>query len=98
MKKILLLSALVVGVFSVPAYADSHGDGEHKKGRVFKKLDANEDGTISRAEFDAMHEKRFEAMDADGNGEISKEEAKSHREQRREKRQERRENKQNSDE
>ena len=31
----------------------------------------NNDGSISRAEFDAMHAKKFEKMDADNNGSVS---------------------------
>ena len=97
MKKALLFSALVVGVFSLPAYADGHGDGERKKGGMFKKIDTNEDGSFSRAEFDAMYHERFEKMDVNGDGAISKEEAEDHRENRLKKRKERLENKKSAD-
>ncbi len=90
MKKILMLSVLVLGIsVAAPAFAekgDMQGGGRHGKGGgMFKKLDADADGFISRAEFDAMHEEMFKKMDVDGDGKVSKDEAKAHHEARREK-------------
>jgi len=45
--------------------------------------DTNQDGVIERAEFDAMHDARFLAMDADGNGFVSQAEFATAHEQRR---------------
>jgi len=66
-----------------------HGErGEHGPGRraeagpeaaerrmaAFMEHDADGDGRISRAEFDAAREARFAALDADGDGRVTREE------------------------
>lgn len=90
MKKLLMLSAVLLTASAVPAFADSHG-GKHHKGKMFEKHDTNGDGVISKDEFLGHAQERFSKMDADGNGEVSKEEAKAAHEKMREKFQERRE-------
>jgi hypothetical protein len=90
MKKILMVTAALVALGASPALAEHHEDGgSKKKGGMFQKLDSN-----SKSEFMERHEKKFEKMDADGNGEISKDEAKSGKQARREKGKERREQRQ----
>ncbi len=74
MKKLLMLSAVVLAVGATPVLAEGHGD---KGGKIFEKHDTNGDGSISKDEFLTHATERFEKMDADGNGEVSKEEAKS---------------------
>lgn len=76
----------------VTAMADHHGEGKgHKGGHMFKKMDSNEDGVITRGEFLNHATKRFKTMDADGDGTITKDEAKAAHTKMREKRKERRE-------
>ena len=65
---LMTIAALAI---AMPAFADHHEGKGMKKGGYFSKLDENNDGSISRAEFDAMHAKKFEKMDADNNGSVS---------------------------
>lgn len=90
MKKILMLSVLALGVSAMPAMAE--GDKHHgKHGGMFKKIDTDGNGEISRAEFDAKHDEMFKKMDKDGNGSISKDEMKAHHKGRKAKHAERKE-------
>ena len=89
MKKLLTLSVAALAISAAPALADNHSDG--KKGGMFAKHDTNGDGVISKSEFLAHAEERFATMDADGNGEVSKDEAKAGKEKMRERVKERRE-------
>lgn len=79
-------------LMSVSTLAGHHGDG-HKKGGLFKQADLNQDGAISADEHEAAIQKmadlrrqRFSAMDADGDGAVSREEAKALRAERHKKR------------
>ena len=90
MKKLLMLAALGLVIQTAPVLAGHHEGGEGKKG-MFEKEDTNGDGVVSKAEFLANAEKKFAEKDKDGNGEISQEEAKEHREAKREKMKEMRE-------
>jgi hypothetical protein len=90
MKKLMILTTALVIFGAAPVLADHHSEGGGKKGKMFKELDANEDGEISKAEFQVKHDERFKAMDVDGNGSISQEEAKAHKKERKDKAKERR--------
>ena len=83
---------------STAAVASHHQDGEdrrqgsHKGGGLFKQADLDRDGSISEAEHEAAITKqaderrgRFAEMDADGDGVVTKEEAKTARKARHEK-------------
>jgi Ca2+-binding EF-hand superfamily protein len=72
MKKILL-STIAVLALSAPAAMAEHG-GDHKGGRMLEKLDADKDGSISKAEFMTEAEQRFAEIDKDSSGSITKEE------------------------
>lgn len=86
-KQALLSTAVALGLLTASgvAHADNHGSkdvvaeksGKHMRKGPGKDLDTNEDGVVSKAEFLSHAEKRFEKIDADGNGEISKEEGKA---------------------
>lgn len=86
MKKTLLytaVAALTLGSVT-PAIAydksrDGHYKGEYHRDKVFKKMDANSDGIITKSEFSLEAEKRFAKMDINGNGEITRDEVKAHR-------------------
>lgn len=88
MKKLLALSAVALAFTVTPALAEEHGD-KGDKGKMFEKHDTNSDGVISKDEFLYHAEKRFVEMDADGNGEVSKDEAKAAHDAMREKMKER---------
>lgn len=53
-----------------------HGMGHH----MFKEVDANKDGIISKEEWNANGEKMFNKLDTNHDGKISKEEIKAHHE------------------
>ncbi|GGA08681.1 hypothetical protein GCM10011498_05750 [Amylibacter cionae] len=48
-------------------------------GMQFERLDLNSDGFVDRAELIAARDARFDAMDADKDGAVTKEEAQAHR-------------------
>lgn len=81
MKLALLATALATGiVLAGPALAQGpHGRGH---GEFWQTLDANKDGKVDKAEFDAHAKARFQAADQNGDGKISFEEAEAAREKR----------------
>lgn len=82
MKRVMILSATILAFSAVPALAES---GEHQgpKGGMFTKHDTNGDGVISEDEFLDHAKERFGNIDADGDGTVSKEEAKAGHEKKR---------------
>ena len=85
MKNVVLIVLLAsVSVWSI---ADNHGgSGKGRKAGLFKQMDADGDGNISAqeheqaiAEMVSKRRERFTAMDVDGNGIVTKEEAKAMR-------------------
>lgn len=54
------------------------------EGPMFQKMDANNDGSVTRDEFMALHMEKFDAMDADDDGTISGEEMRTAQQKRRE--------------
>ena len=64
--------ALTLCLIAAPALA---GGGAGKVGRIFEKLDADQDGSLSRAEVQGhWMEKKFDRADADGNGAVTRQE------------------------
>jgi len=45
-----------------------------KQGKHFKQMDTNNDGMISKTEFDAAHDKHFNDMDTNGDNQLSSDE------------------------
>lgn len=82
MKKILMLTAAVFALQSLPAMAQDGATKDGKKHDFFAKVDANKDGVISKDEFlkssQERAEKKFSQMDANGDGKVTKEESKAH--------------------
>jgi len=84
-KKELLLGAVAASlIFSgaaAPAFAakDKHRHG-HRHGAMIERLDTDKDGKVSLAEFKANASVAFKAFDADGNGQVTKDEIKARRE------------------
>lgn len=79
MKKALMLAAAFVVMGAPAAFADHHEDGKdgkHHKGEMFEKKDVNGDGVISKDEFLKAHEEKFNDIDMDKSGDLTKEELK----------------------
>lgn len=83
MKRIPTLLMSVALAFTLPAFAD-HDDGHegksckrHGPAQHLKEADANKDGAIDKAEFQAMHDKHFTEMDTDKDGKLTKDEMKA---------------------
>ena len=92
MRKALMFSVLAVLFIGGATFAaadcgacDKKGDCKSRYCKMFEKKDSNSDGVISKAEFVAHAEKKFAKMDADGNGSLTKEEAKNYRAAKKEK-------------
>lgn len=50
----------------------SGGPGGGRGGSMLDVMDADADGTVTRAEFDRFHDLGFTAMDTDGDGEVTR--------------------------
>lgn len=85
MKTTLIIAAILAGAF--PTFAGNKSkkstEGKREPEAVFKKLDSNSDGNVTKEEFLASKKakkdpakatKRFEKADANKDGKISKEE------------------------
>lgn len=81
MKKFLMLSVAAVALSAPAAFAEEGKEGKphHHKGDFLEKIDTDKDGAISKAEFITFHEARFDEMDKDGDGKVTKEEGDAHR-------------------
>ena len=98
----MMITVAVAMMVSPIAYADEVVDlndkSQHKRGgKLFKKADKNDDGVVSKKEFVASLEARFDKIDADNSGDITKEEARAHAKSRRSAMKERKDNR-NGDE
>ena len=69
---IRLLAALLAAAFALPAHAAM--TAEEAESILFRVHDANEDTFVTPREFEAFRRKALTAMDADGDGRISREE------------------------
>ncbi len=83
MKKTMLLAAAVIlALQAIPALAEEgkkpHRDGPGKMEKMFEEQDADKNGSVSEAEFQAFNKKRFDEMDGNKDGGLTKEEIKSH--------------------
>lgn len=84
MKKILLLGAAVFALQAIPAFAEDAGkkphDGKARYEGMFTKQDTDSDGVVSETEFLTHAKAKFDAIDANKDGKITKEEGKAHHE------------------
>jgi Ca2+-binding EF-hand superfamily protein len=82
--KSTILLILAAAILPMTAQAQPQG-GKGKRpnpGEMFKNLDTDESGTISKDEAKGPLAEHFEDIDADGNGELTKEELRAAREKR----------------
>ncbi len=73
---ISIASATCLAIAASGAQADPgmmHHDGGYAD-HMFKQMDVNNDGAISKKEFNTFHEKRFKEMDANHDGKVTREE------------------------
>lgn len=67
--------------------ADAGEQGPPRRGprgkQQFKKMDLDEDGSISKAEWIAHHTTKFDEIDADADGIVTKEEMRAHHQSKR---------------
>ena len=76
----LLVSTLFV--FAACSHGGHHKGHHSKKGhhhKMWKMMDADNDGNVTREEFDKAHGEMFKKMDANGDGKITKEEKMAHK-------------------
>jgi hypothetical protein len=59
------------------AHANPDSSQENMRDQMFKVIDTNSDGTLTRDEFNAFTAKKFQQMDANGDGQLSSEEIKT---------------------
>ena len=85
--KNLVLMAITMMAFSMPAFAGNHGEGkmdakmqEEMMKHYFQKMDINGDGKISQAEHANFADRMFIEADKNGNGSMSMDEFKKHKE------------------
>jgi Ca2+-binding EF-hand superfamily protein len=74
---------LISGVFFLSANVNAGGKGEFKRELAlehFNKIDVNQSETIDRSELSIFVDQMFTAIDTNGDGEATKDEIKSHRE------------------
>jgi len=87
MKKLMMLTAAVLTIQALPALAEE-GKGHKRDGgkymeKMFTEQDTDGNGSVSEAEFQAFSKKRFDGMDGNKDGSLTKEEIKAHHEAKR---------------
>lgn len=76
MRKMIVTTAIAALALSAPALADQHGhdgmdDDVKHGGRMFDRLDANNDGKVDRLEIEQARDAHFARFDADGDGRVT---------------------------
>jgi Ca2+-binding EF-hand superfamily protein len=82
MRKVLMAAAGFVALAGAAGFAlAQQGGNAPEQGRSFGvfRADANNDGTVTRAEFDANRSTRFDALDANDDGQLTREEMRAGR-------------------
>ena len=69
----LIFPTLVLLLLSGCAWMKPHYNDQEMHSYLFNKFDANEDGIINHEEYMEFIDERFDKMDTDGNGTITKE-------------------------
>lgn len=86
--KFIFVVLLCMGALSLTHCSHSHKGHDHHKhahkmkhkghSKMWKKMDANSDGAVTKAEFDKAHADSFSKMDKNGDGKVSKDEMVMH--------------------
>ncbi len=71
--KQLLLPSLALFLLSGCAWMKPHYNDEQMHSYLFNKFNANEDGVITKEEYMEFIDERFDKMDTDGSGTITRE-------------------------
>jgi Ca2+-binding EF-hand superfamily protein len=74
---LLLASALAFPSLALANHDGSGGHCERHGADMFSEADSNKDGSIDKAEAQAMHEKHFNEMDTNHDGKLSADEVKA---------------------
>jgi hypothetical protein len=74
---LLLASALAFPPLALANHDGSGGHCERYGAGMFTEADSNKDGSIDKAEAQAMHEKHFNEMDTNHDGKLSADEVKA---------------------
>ena len=74
---LLLASALAFPALALANHDGSGGHCERHGADIFSEADTNKDGSIDKAEAQAMHEKHFNEMDTNHDGKLSADEMKA---------------------
>lgn len=81
-KSFSFFAVLPLALWAASAHAEPGACREPAQGQdrmqmddaMFKRMDANSDGAVSKAEFQAFNARRFKEMDADKDGKVTREE------------------------
>lgn len=81
MKRLILASVLTVLLTSGTAFADGHGDHkkEGKRQGKFATYDKDGDKNLSKSEYLSMQDSRFDKLDSNDDGLLSRKEMKKER-------------------
>jgi Ca2+-binding EF-hand superfamily protein len=64
-----------ISILSLFVFACSHGgkrhNAQHDKKQMWEEMDTDKDGSVSKTEFNASHEKKFKDLDANSDGKVS---------------------------
>ena len=77
MNKLIICCTFIICFAFDASLALAGPGGQHREqmgDKIFKEMDGNGDGEVTRAEFDAAHARRFKEMDANSDGKITRDE------------------------
>ena len=80
MRKVLIVAASLAALASAASLATAQQNGVQDRPSGLFQADSNNDGTLTRAEFDASRAARFETLDANDDRQLTREEMRAGRE------------------
>lgn len=78
----LLLSSVCVLAFAACSHGGKkhhHKHGKDHHAKMWQKMDADNNGEVTKEEFNKAHEEMFKMMDANSDGKVTKEEKMAHK-------------------